>query len=77
MIHAMNSPHKFGKKKKNVCILSGYLKNNTYNQFGFKIISAQVGVFYCLYMIDKNGLQNKELRKIRDKTIALFKWSRS
>ncbi len=30
-------------------------KNNTYNQFGIKIISAQVGVFYCLYMIDKNG----------------------
>ena len=40
-------------------------------------ISAQVAVFHSLYMIDKTRLQNMELRKIRDNTIALLKWSRS
>ena len=44
----------------NVCLLC-YTHNLKHNQFGIKIISAQVGVFYSLYMIDKTRLQNMEL----------------
>ena len=52
------------------------LRNATGRNTTWGVFKADV-VFFFLYMIDKNGLQNNELRKIRDNTIALPKWSRS
>ncbi len=61
----------------NSLILHVMSKKLIHNQSVIKITSAQMGVFYSFYMNDKTRLQNKELRKIRVKTIALLKWSRS